>query len=107
LPKALASLLLGRSSPACRYKRKADSFICADKIPAAITDKWKKRCFTNPKIIDYYNTNFISYKFDMEDGGAAILRRLDEKIGAIKGKEIFVDYADGTGVQTQIEGHKD
>ncbi|MHA4740605.1 hypothetical protein [Dyadobacter sp. MSC1_007] len=67
----------------------------------------EKEVFTNPKIIDYYNKNFISYKFDTEHGGAAILRRLDEKIGAIKGKEIFIDYADGTGVQTRIEGHKD
>lgn len=29
----------------------------------------EKEVFTNPKVIDYYNTNFISYKIDIEDGG--------------------------------------
>jgi thioredoxin-related protein len=29
----------------------------------------EKEVFTNPRVIDYYNVNFISYKIDIEDGG--------------------------------------
>lgn len=66
-------------------------------------------------IMDYtfYQASIIHARFVYDitlkrDGQTiAIFRRLDEKIGEIKGKGIFIDYADETGVQTQIEGHKD
>jgi len=66
-------------------------------------------------IMDYtfYQASIINARFvydiTLKRNGQtiAIFRRLDEKIGEIKGKEISIDYADGTGVQTQIEGQKD
>ncbi|WP_342086190.1 hypothetical protein [Dyadobacter sp. OTU695] len=54
------------------------------------------------------NARFV-YDITLKRNGQTItiFRRLDEKIGEIKGKDIFIDYADGTEVQTQFEGQKD